>query len=83
MVRNKINAEMSGTNNPTCLLNSIAKLLPGNNKELMYVAMTSSMRAEGITSISNIASTLAAHGMMLKKVNEKCIQKGGAAFHLL
>ena len=59
---------MRGPINHKYMLNSISPLLPANNK-WMCAAITSSMLAEGDTSISNITSMLAVHSMMLKTVN--------------
>ena len=84
LVRNTTAVEQSCPNNRTCLLDAITAILPPTmNKELVCSAIASSMPAEGDTSILNISNALAAHGLLLERVSEKYIRKGGAPFHLL
>ena len=84
LVRNTTAVEQSCPNNCTCLLDAITAILPPTmNKELVCSAIASSMPAEGDTSILNISNALAAHGLLLERVSEKYIRKGGAPFHLL
>ena len=83
LVLNKTVAGHGGPNNRTCLLDSISTLLPDNMKELVFSAMAASMPAQGDTSVSHIKNALATHGLLLKAVNGKYLQTGGAPFHLL
>ena len=84
LVRNQITDIGGGPNERTCLLDTIMAILPPNkNKELMCLAILSSMPTEGDTSMMNITDALATNGLMLKQVNAKYIRKGGAPFHIL
>ena len=71
---------IEGRNNGTCLLDSILQITPPTkNRELVQLAISSSMPKEGDTTIKNIRNTLADNGLILERVGAKYIRKGRGA----
>ena len=84
LVRNNHIKNICGSNTRTCLMDSVAAILPPNiSRELVCASISSAMPEEGDTSISDIKNAMEEYGLMLEQVNSRFIKKGGAAFYIL
>ena len=75
---------VGGENARTCLGDAIIAILPSReDKELMRLAIATSIPADGDTSILRINNALATQGLILNQVNGRYIKKHGAPYNLL
>jgi len=82
LIRNT-KASSGNANTRTCLLDSIASIIPPTkNKNELVTAMASSMPSEGDTKVEKMRCALEGSDLELKQVNNKFLKKGGAPYHL-